>query len=196
MVNVAKEVVTIDEPIKSFAILTLFLKICFRSSTRLEQPMKFVKFVALISFVALFAMACGNTTTDNTPPKPSPGASPMAKATPTPDEMAATREYFADNCASCHMENGEGGIVKIEGKKLNVPPLTKGHALKHSDEEFTKQIAKGGDGMPAFKDKRKPEEIQDLINYIRKTFQNGAPPEKAMETKPDSLSATPGETKK
>ena len=152
--------------------------------------------LVVVSTLALIALACGGTTTVNTPPKPSPAASPVAAATPAPDPMAVTREYFVDNCATCHQENGEGGVVKIEGKRLNVPPLTKGHALGHTDAEFIKQISNGGDGMPAFKTKLKPEEIANLIVYIRKTFQAGENKAESNKTSADSITATPESSKK
>ena len=74
-------------------------------------------------------------------------------------------------------QHGEGGPVKLkDGTKLKVPTLREGHALRHTDAEFVKQITKGGDGMPAFADKLKPEEINDLIKFIRREFQAGATP--------------------
>jgi mono/diheme cytochrome c family protein len=150
--------------------------------------MKLIKLV-IVAIPALFIIACGTTPPVTPPTSPTPAASPVAAATPTPDPMAATREFYSDNCESCHQDNGEGGVVKIEGKKLNVPPLTKGHALGHTDEEFTKQISKGGDGMPAFGDKMKPEEISSMIQYIRTTFQKGAPVKESR--KPAVPPATP-----
>jgi mono/diheme cytochrome c family protein len=99
-----------------------------------------------------------------------------SKATPTvastPDEFAAARASFEKNCKVCHGANGEGGPVKLEdGTKLKVPNLCQGHALHHPDSDFVKQIKKGGDGMPAFGEKCKPEEINDLIRFIRHEFQ-------------------------
>ena len=96
--------------------------------------------------------------------------------TPTtaPDQFAATRATFAKNCASCHGEKGQGGPVKLEdGTKLKVPSLCEGHALHHPDSDFVKQITKGGDGMPAFADKIKPDEIMDCVHFIRHEFQGG-----------------------
>jgi mono/diheme cytochrome c family protein len=139
--------------------------------------MKLAKLVLVATCLALLALACSdaNTNTANTGTQPSPAASPSAAApSPTPDQLAAAREYYADNCAICHKENGEGGLVKIEDKRLKVPALTKGHALGHTDAELAKQIANGGEGMPAFKEKLKPEEINNLVTYIRKQFQTGA----------------------
>ena len=141
--------------------------------------MKFVKLVPFITALALFVIACTNTNTNpvNTGTQPTPAASTAAtNATPKPDEFAATREFYADNCATCHKEDGEGGMVKIDNKRLKVPPFSKGHALSHTDEEFAKQIINGGDGMPAFKDKMTPDEINLMVRYVRKQFQAGANP--------------------
>jgi mono/diheme cytochrome c family protein len=133
---------------------------------------------------ALFMAACGDSTTTNqavntTVTQPSTAASPKpsatASATPV-DELASARKDFSQFCAACHQEKGEGGTVKIEGKSLKVPSLKEGHALKHTDEEFAKQISKGGDGMPPFKDKLSPEQINNLVRFIRSDIQGNAAP--------------------
>jgi mono/diheme cytochrome c family protein len=140
-------------------------------------------------------MACGQSGSVNAPSSPTPANSPVAAATPTPDPFAASRELFSDKCADCHQENGEGGPVKIEGHRLNVPALTRGHALGHTDEKLALQISKGGGGMPGFKERLKSEEIQSLVDYIRKTFQSGGKAEsKDMHT--DSLNSAPSDMKK
>jgi mono/diheme cytochrome c family protein len=67
--------------------------------------------------------------------------------------------------------------VKLDdGTKLKVPSLREGHALHHSDAEVFKQISKGGDGMPGFGEKLKPEEINDMVRFIRHEFQEGRTP--------------------
>jgi mono/diheme cytochrome c family protein len=105
---------------------------------------------------------------------PPPVANTKAPATATPDQFAAMRATFDKNCKSCHGETGKGGPVKLEdGTKLKVPSLCEGHALHHPDSDFVKQIMKGGDGMPAFRDKLKPDEINECIRFIRHEFQGG-----------------------
>src|SRR5262249_16100148 len=99
------------------------------------------------------------------------------RATSTPDQFAATRGLFAKNCQNCHGANGQGGPVKLDdGTKLKVPSLREGHALRHPDSDFVKQVTKGGDGMPAFAGKLKPDEINDLIKFVRHEFQGGMTP--------------------
>jgi mono/diheme cytochrome c family protein len=51
-----------------------------------------------------------------------------------------------------------------------------GHGLTHTDAEFAKQISNGGDGMPAFKDRLKPEQVDALVKFIRRDIQAGLTP--------------------
>ena len=100
-----------------------------------------------------------------------PVRSPAPSAAATPDQFATARATFKKNCSACHGEDGKGGSKTVEGKKLKVPNFTEGHALTHPDEDFVKQITKGGDGMPKFGDKLTPEEINGLVRFIRHDFQ-------------------------
>ncbi len=123
----------------------------------------------------LFVAACKNEQT-NTAANTSPNSN---QATPqsTPDQFAAVKTIYEKDCKECHGQKGEGGPVKLQdGTRLKVPTLREGHALRHTDAEFVKQITKGGDGMPAFADKLKSEEINDMIKFIRREFQGGATP--------------------
>lgn len=89
-----------------------------------------------------------------------------------PDQFAAARTLFDQNCKGCHGQNGEGGPVTLkDGTRLKVPSLRDGHSLRHDDNEFIKQITKGGDGMPAFADKLKPDQMNEIVRFIRHDFQ-------------------------
>ncbi len=133
--------------------------------------MKSIRLALFCALVALLSFACTQTTQPSTATiSPNATASPAA-AKATPDEFAAARANYKKNCESCHGENAEGGIVKVDNKKLKVPSLKTGHAIHHPDADLAKKISTGGDGMPAFKDKLKPEEIQELVRLIRKEFQ-------------------------
>jgi len=129
--------------------------------------------VIIAAVAALFFMACDKMSTSRD--SNTGGASPTTSA--TPDAFAAARDTFVKNCKSCHGDNGAGGPVKLEdGTRLKVPSLREGHALRHPDSDFTKQIEKGGDGMPAFKDKLSAQQITEIIAFIRHEFQGGAAP--------------------
>ena len=111
----------------------------------------------------------------------------------TPDQFAATRAVFEKNCKRCHGETGSGGPVKLEdGTRLKVPSLREGHALRHPDSDFVKQITKGGDGMPAFGDKLKADDIDGLIRFIRHEFQGGmTPPAEPMNSPMKNMKMKP-----
>lgn len=142
--------------------------------------MKRLSIVIIAAAAALFFAACDKTST--TPNSNTNGAPTTASA--TPDAFAATRATFEKDCKECHGADGAGGRVKLsDGTKLKVPSLREGHALRHPDSEFTKQIEKGGDGMPAFKDKLSAQQITDMISFIRKEFQGGlTPPPEHMKS--------------
>ena|ERR1700682_1069670 len=127
------------------------------------------KSLALMSAALLLLLAaCQTDKTVSTLPANN-GPAPIS---PTPDQFATARASYGKNCKLCHGANGEGGPVKLDdGTKLKVPSLREGHALHHPDSDYVKQITKGGDGMPAFGEKLKPEEINDLIRFIHHDFQ-------------------------
>jgi mono/diheme cytochrome c family protein len=124
--------------------------------------------LASVIFVIFLMSSCTQTETPNTP---AATPTPAAKATATPDEFASARVNFAKHCVACHGADGEGGVKTVDEKKLKVPSFNAGHALKHTDEDFVEQIMKGGDGMPEFKDKLSPEEINLLVRFVRHEFQ-------------------------
>lgn len=141
------------------------------------------KSLVLIS-LALFLLAACQTEKPVNPPKANDNSA-TAKSTSAPDQFAATRVLYEKDCKLCHGANGEGGPVKLDdGTKLKVPSLREGHALKHPDADFVKQITKGGDGMPAFGEKLKPEEINDMVRFIRHEFQGGMTPPAGPMTSP------------
>jgi mono/diheme cytochrome c family protein len=129
---------------------------------------KLCKFALVISAVFLVG-GCGKSENPNVNNTPAPA--PAAKATAAPDEFAATRATYAKHCIECHGAQGEGGVKTVDQVKVKVPSLSMGHALKHTDEDFVEQIEKGGDGMPAFKDKLSTEDIKALVRFVRHEFQ-------------------------
>jgi len=138
--------------------------------------MKHLKLALLISAVITFAVACAstNTTVSTNNTNTARTASTPVAAIPASDEFAAARSTYNATCVRCHKENGEGGAVELdEGVTLKVPSFKSGHGLHHTDVEFARQIAKGGDGMPAFEKKLPPEQINGLVRFIRKEFQAG-----------------------
>ena len=122
--------------------------------------------LALVIFAIFLIGSCAKSGSPNMP-----NTTPAAKATATPDEFASARVNYAKHCVECHGAQGEGGIKTVDKVRLKVPNLSEGHALKHTNEDFVEQIVKGGDGMPAFKDKLSPAEINLLVRFVRHEFQ-------------------------
>ncbi|MDQ3649148.1 MAG: cytochrome c [Acidobacteriota bacterium] len=130
--------------------------------------MNFIKATVTLCAAAMFAAACHTSTVGTAPP------APAAAASLTPDEFALARATFNAACAKCHQESGEGGMADFgDGAKLTVPNFKQGRTLSDTDENFTRQIANGGNGMPAFKSRLTPEQIDGLVRYIRQEFQAG-----------------------
>ncbi len=142
--------------------------------------MKHLKLALLISAIIIFAVSCActntnvsNNNTNNNTNNARTASTPVA-VPPASDEFAAARSTYTAVCARCHQANGEGGAVEFdEGGTLQVPSFKSGKGLKQTDIQFARQIAKGGDGMPAFEKKLAPEQINALVRFIRKEFQAG-----------------------
>ena len=128
--------------------------------------------ISTFLMLALTSCACSKQ-----PSAPTSEVTTPSGPAATPDPLAASRGTFAKDCQLCHGPDGRGGPVKLEdGTKLRVPSLREGHALRHPDSDFLKQIKEGGDGMPAFKDKLSQQQIDEMIRFIRQEFQGGITP--------------------
>jgi len=105
----------------------------------------------------------------------------QAKADVDKTTLARGRRVYLDQCAACHMENGEG----IPGV---FPSLHANSAIRAEDpHSLVRLILDGassvktrarpeGFGMPAFAGKLRDSEIADLLSYLRANFDNEAPP--------------------
>lgn len=75
------------------------------------------------------------------------------------DKKAAGAELFATRgCAHCHGEDGMGG---------DKGPSLRDVRKKMSAAQVREQIVHGGQGMPAFGDSLKDEEVDELVSFLR-----------------------------
>ena len=132
--------------------------------------MKLLATVLACVALSLVIIACTENAPATNSARPTAAASPATAASPV-DEFATARANYQKHCEGCHGETGEGGLVKVENKRIKVPSLKADHALKHTDEQITKMITNGEEEMPAFKDKMSTQEISDMVRYVRKHFQ-------------------------
>lgn len=137
--------------------------------------MKLLKLALLACAGLLCAVACTNNAPDSNGNRIAnvQTATPPAVATPI-DQLADARKLYGQVCSRCHGDNGAGGEFDFDGKKMKAPSLRDGHALKHDDAHLAKKIAEGGDGMPAFNKRLTPEQINNLVRFIRQDLQAGA----------------------
>jgi len=72
---------------------------------------------------------------------------------------------FKSKCVMCHGEDGGGNTPS--GKALKAKDLRSEETQKKSDAEITEVVTKGRNKMPAFAQKLKPDQIQQLVAYVR-----------------------------
>ena len=131
--------------------------------------------IFLFSVFSIGVIACGEANkTANVAVNPinsAPAQTPLPKA--TIDELASGRDLYAKNCANCHKENGTGGEVEIEGKKLKPDNLTDAKRKALSDDKILSVIMNGieDEGMPAYKGKLSEGEMRDILKFVRVELQ-------------------------
>ncbi len=138
--------------------------------------MKRAVITILFSLGVFTIFSCGgdttrNTAVVNTTNSTTPVRSPIPAA--TIDELASGRKIYATSCQNCHKEDGTGGPMDIEGKKIDPDDLTSAKIKGFSDEKILGYVMNGveDEGMPAFKDKLSPGEMRDVVEYVRVELQ-------------------------
>lgn len=72
---------------------------------------------------------------------------------------------YKAKCAACHGADGKGETTLGKASKLR--DLGSADVQKLSDAELTTWIESGKGKMPAYGKSLKPEQIKDLVTYIR-----------------------------
>jgi len=70
-------------------------------------------------------------------------------------QLAAGKTIFEQNCVRCHGADG------------NRIPDWRSTVQKMTDQQIKNQILNGGGGMPAFKDKLTPQQIDGVTAYTK-----------------------------
>jgi mono/diheme cytochrome c family protein len=89
--------------------------------------------------------------------------------TPTPESIRAGMEHFADHCATCHANNGDGHTFFGKGLYPKPPDLRAAATQDKSDGDLYYTIQNGVrlSGMPAFGEVHTPEKTWRLVLFIR-----------------------------
>jgi mono/diheme cytochrome c family protein len=80
------------------------------------------------------------------------------------DAQDAAANYKA-KCSACHGADAKGETPV--GKKMGIKDLASPEVQKMSDAELTAAIADGKNKMPSYKKSLKPDQIKELVAYIR-----------------------------
>ena len=97
-----------------------------------------------------------------------------------PEDVEAGRKIYQQYCASCHGTSGEGAPnweqPDASGDLPPPPHNAEGHTWKHSDAMLYRMMSEGWRDpfnkterltMPPFEDVLTPEEIQNVITYLK-----------------------------
>jgi mono/diheme cytochrome c family protein len=134
-----------------------------------------------LAFYTLTRLLDGRTFTG---PISSPLLAPVARTDAAPDSEAGRRIY-GTFCVTCHQPDGKGGALPgMEGAAatLVAADFTRrgdGAPLAKADEELIKIITEGAPGkpMPPFGGVLKPDQIRDVMAYLRSAFSDTSAPE-------------------
>jgi mono/diheme cytochrome c family protein len=87
---------------------------------------------------------------------------------PTAASQARAKKLYGFDCAMCHGTNGDGKGDLAADMKLSLKDWRDPAALKDmSDGELNYIITKGKGKMPAGADQMKPDEIWNMVSYVR-----------------------------
>ncbi len=87
---------------------------------------------------------------------------------PTPASQAKAKKVFGYDCAMCHGANGDGKGDLAGDMKLSLKDWRDPAALKDmTDGELNYIITKGKGKMPAGSEQMKPDEIWNMVSYVR-----------------------------
>lgn len=87
----------------------------------------------------------------------------------TEEIMAEAREHWTEHCAVCHGLDGRGDSVFGSRMYPPVPDMTEAGTQQKADGELFYIISNGVrlTGMPAWEGEDQPDELWDLVSFIR-----------------------------
>jgi mono/diheme cytochrome c family protein len=87
------------------------------------------------------------------------------------------RLYGATDCTLCHGKDGDGKGLQAKDTNMNVHDWRKSQNLEHfTDGQLSYLILKGKGRMPAYDGRETPEQVWQIVNYIRSLPANGNAP--------------------
>lgn len=87
------------------------------------------------------------------------------QASPAADTAAESAGLFKTKCTMCHGPEADGKTAM--GTKFGIRDMHSPDVQKQSDAELTQIIAKGKGKMPSYEGKLTPEQITQVVSFIR-----------------------------
>ncbi|TDF97235.1 c-type cytochrome [Paenibacillus piri] len=116
------------------------------------------KIVTLLAAALLAAALSGCGTSKPNAGEPFGGKSNGGQTDVLASAPEQVQSLYKNNCLSCHGSGLEGKV----GPKTNLQKV----GGQMTREQITKQVTGGGNGMPGFGGKLKPEEIDALAGWL------------------------------
>jgi len=125
----------------------------------------FLSVTAAVSFLCVTAVYAGQA-------KPAAGAKPAATQAASPESITNGAALYKRQCVMCHGAAGLGDGPAAKNLKGKLPSLAdKATMSKLTDAQIHETITAGKKteigNMPALGKRLKPEEITDIVNYVR-----------------------------
>lgn len=133
---------------------------------------------AAICTLLCFGLAgCGEKPSSNGPIPPEE----VSRKNPidsSPSSIAeGQRLYHATDCAMCHGKEGEGKGVLAKDTNMKIHDWRDPASLAHfTDGELFYITVKGKGRMPGYEARETPEQVWQIINYLRSMAENGPAP--------------------
>ena len=111
----------------------------------------------------------------------------------TVESLESARKHWVDHCASCHALEGSGDTVIGRNLYPKVPDLREANTQELSDGEIYYIISNGirFTGMPASGGGDSPEEIWQLVSFIRRLLSLSTEELKVLEQLSGGAAAEP-----
>jgi mono/diheme cytochrome c family protein len=139
----------------------------------------------LTVFSALVVLVPGTSWSQTAVPAQEPGtgewkmppeaAKQVNPVKPTPAALARAKKLYGYDCAMCHGTEGDGKGDLADQMKLNLKDWRDTGSLKEmTDGELNYIITKGKGKMPAGAEQMKPDEIWNMVSYVRSFGKSGS----------------------
>jgi mono/diheme cytochrome c family protein len=90
----------------------------------------------------------------------------FAIVVPSASAQGSAEKNYAKNCVACHGADGSANVPA--GKATKARDFHSPDVQNQTDDALAAIIAKGKGAMPMYEKQLKPDEIKDLVAYVRK----------------------------